>query len=102
MAALGEAKEDVRKSHGQESSTRKELNDDFVGHLKNRLDDSMKFDKDANLNDLNIDYSELDDRDESKLSLVEKLSMLEKIQNSILEENDTLEGDDSNEDKVEQ
>ena len=102
MAALGEAKEDVRKSHGQESSTRKELNDEFVGHLKNRLDDSMKFDKDANLNDLNIDYSELDDQDESKLSLVEKLSMLEKIQNSILEENDTLEGDDGNEDKVEQ
>ena len=102
MAALGEAKEDVRKSHGQESSTRKELNDVFVGHLKNRLDDSMKFDKDANLNDLNIDYSELDDQDESKLSLVEKLSMLEKIQNSILEENDTLEGDDYNEDKVEQ
>ena len=100
MAALGEAKEDVKKSHGIESNIRKELNDDFVCHLRSS---KMKYDKDANPNDLNIDYSELEDQDESKLSLVEKLSMLEKIQNSILEEHDAFTGGDAaNEDKVEQ
>ena len=100
MAALGEAKEDVKKSHGIESNIRKELNDDFVCHLRSS---KMKYDKDASPNDLHIDYSELEDQDESKLSLVEKLSMLEKIQSSILEEHDAFTGDDTkNEDKVEQ
>ena len=102
MEALGEAKENVRKSHEEQSETRKELNDNFVGQLQNRLDDSMKYDKDANTPELNKDLSDLDDQDESKLSLIEKLSMLEKIQNSILEEHDSFVGDGTKEDKVEQ
>ena len=106
MEALGVAKQDVRNSHTKQSSTRKDLNADFVGHLQNTLQDSMKS------NDLSKDDksdtsslpSPSNTPDTSSLSLVEQLAMLEKIQNSVQEEKDLLDQEvdmDEGEDRVE-
>ena len=106
MKALGVAKQDVRNSHTKQSSTRKELNADFVGHLQNTLQDSMKsndLSKDDQ-SDVSSSSSPSNTRDTASMSLVEQLAMLEKIQNSVQEEKDLFDQEedmDEGEDKVE-
>ena len=106
MKALGVAKQDVRNSHTKQSSTRKELNADFVGHLQNTLQDSMKsndLSKDDK-SDVSSSSSPSNTRDTASMSLVEQLAMLEKIQNSVQEEKDLFDQEedmDEGEDKVE-
>ena len=100
MKALGEAKSDVRSSHTQQTSTRTELNDNFMGHLENgRLDDVMKCKHDPSNNTKYDSSSSSDENDSPKLTLMEKLAMLERIQKSVQEEKDALDQKDQKDDE---